>query len=196
MSLECKIELDKKGGIKITVIDDDNSKSQTIEMNGSQLVMTVKDQTNTSTYTQKPDGVTIKCKKFMVDADEITTKSSQATKMSADGTMDLKSTQSMSLKSSQDATVSATTDLTLKGMTLKAQGQTQADLKAMTVNVKADMNANLEGLMTKVEGTTTCDVKGMMVTVKSDAITDIEGMMTTLKGQITAVQGTLVNLGP
>lgn len=196
MSLECKIELDKKGGIKITVLDADGKTEQTIEMDGKQLVMTVKDQSDTSVYTQKPDGVTIKCKKFKVDADEIETKSSKATKIEADGSMDLKSTQTMTLKSSQDAQFSATTDMIVKGMTLKAEGQTQADLKAMTVNVKADMNANVQGLMTKLEGQTTCDVKGLMVTVKSDAIMDIEGMLTTVKGQLTNVNGTLVNLGP
>jgi|APCry1669190288_1035285.scaffolds.fasta_scaffold03000_4 hypothetical protein len=195
MSLECQIELDKKGGIKITVIDADGNKSQTIEMDGSQLVLTVKDQSNTSTITQKPDQITIKCDKFMIDAKEITTKSSEATKMTADGTMDLTSTQNMTLKSSQDAEVSATANLNLKGQIVKAAGQAQAELSAPQVSVKADAAVSVEGATASVQGKTTCDVKGLMVSLKGDTVTQVEGLMTTVKGQLTNVNGTLVNLG-
>jgi len=196
MSLECKIELNKKDGIKVTVIDADNNKEQTIVLDGSKLILTVKDQSNTSIITQEPDTVSIKCKTFKVDADAIETKSANSTKLSSDGSMDLAAQGAMSLKGSQNVAVEATNGLTLKGLTVAAEAQTSADLKGATVSVKGETSTSVEGATVSVKGQTTTNVQGLMVSVKSDAIMSVEGMVTTVKGQILNGNGTLVNLGP
>lgn len=194
MVLECRVELNKKDGIIITVIDSDNKLSQEIKMDGKQLVTTVKKDSDTSTITQKPDSIAIECKKFSLIADEIKCQSKQKMDLISDGKLSLEAKDKIAVKGSQDINMQATNNLELKALAIKANADTEVKVKGTQVKVEGDM-LDVKGQKVTVKGDLQTEIGGMMVTVKADTLMSVEGLSTTVKGQITSIEGTLVKLG-
>ena len=216
MTLNCFIDLGKDSGLTLTVKDLLGTVTQTVEMNGTKIIITVKGLTSTSTITQsedtlelkmagpaqtstvtqKADSVVVKCSTFEVDADTITLKSTADTSATATGKLKLTSTQDMSLSSSQKLTASSVADMSLSAtQALSASATGDAKLSGQNVTVSGMMKAT-------VTGTTEVAISGLKVGVKGDTQVDIVApmaslgdTMTTVKGQLVKVEGTLIKLG-
>jgi hypothetical protein len=216
MTLNCYIDLDKESGLTLTVKDLLGTVTQTVEMNGTKIIITVKGLTSTSTITQsedtlelklagpaqnstvtqKADSVVVKCSNFEVDADAITLKSMADTSVSATQNLKLSSTQNMELSSTQKLTASSVQDMSLsatQGLSMSATGDAQLTGQNVSVSglVKASLAGNTEvaisGLKVAVKGDTQVDVTA--------PITNLGETMTSVKGQLVKIEGALIKLG-
>jgi hypothetical protein len=195
MPLECRIELNKKDGVTVTVIGEDTKKTQVIRLDGDKVTITVKDGSNTSTYVQMPDSISMKCKTFSVDAEVINTKSTKRTLVVSDGDFTVNSKDKLALNGSSDVAVVASKALDLTASTLTAKGTTSATVQSQTVTVKGDSKATLTAATTEVKGSSATNIDGMTVNIKASTTMNVQGMTTNVKGQMTNVKGSLVSLG-
>jgi len=216
MTLNCYIDLGKDSGLTLTVKDLLGTVTQTVEMNGTKIIITVKGLTSTSTITQsedtlelklagpaqtstvtqKADSVVVKCHSFEVDADTITLKSTADTSVSATQKLSLSSTQDMSFNSTQKLTASSVQDMSLSA--------TQALSLSATGDAKlSGQNVTVSGLMkSTVSGGTEVAISGLKVAMKGDTQVDVAAPMTNLgetmtsvKGQLVKIEGALITLG-
>jgi hypothetical protein len=189
-TLICTIDLDKeKGkGVTVTVVNEDDSITQTISMDGTSITLTVKKgdaADDTSTITQTFDSVkvvaktvNVTCTDFKVDAKgTVTVKSAKASSYKSDDTLALESAKALTAKST-------TADVTLTGTTkVAATGGSTGKL------VLDASNAKLNGVQAVLEGTAQASVKGAAVDVKASAALQMSG------GAMASLKGALVTLG-
>lgn len=191
MALVCTVELDKVGGIKVTLVDPDGDMVQRVEMDATSIVLSMSKGGVTSTFTQTEAKVLIECKQFEVAAEEtITMSSKKATSFGSLDTMSLEATKALTVTSDESVKVSAP-DIKAVGDTSVAleNGGNKVSLESAGVTVSSAAKLALEG-------GAQVDVKGPMVGVKAEGILKLESSgMTTLKGGITNVQGSMVNVG-
>lgn len=128
-SLKCTITLDKADGLTLVVEDESASTKQTIRLSKDSIVLQVEGGTGTSTITQGADSVTIKCKKFAVDADEVECRSRQASTYAAQ--------TNLTLSGQKEAKCSGTTLSFEATGRLKAEASGVATLKGSIVNISA-----------------------------------------------------------
>ena len=196
-TLVCRIELDKNEGIILTVENNDGQITQTAVMNGESITFTSKGEKETSTITQKPDSVVIKCKDFTLDAETITCKSTKDTLHQSDGKFDIKSTQDMTLTSKAKLTEEATMDASLSGKKITVSAIDKAEISGLNTAVKATAKMEVEGKMLALKGTVQAEMEGgATLKVSSKGILNLESTgVTNVKGPMTNLQGTMVKLG-
>lgn len=215
--LVCTVELDKKSGVTITVKNEDGKITQTLVMDGKTIKTQIKGDKHTTLITQTEDSlttkvsegskelssvsqkkadITVKCAKYVLDAEEVTVKSSKDTSFDSKGKfsvsstkdasvsskakMSLSSTSNMALSTKAQFSCSATSNATVKGNNLTLQGK-------MNTQIKAGMTCSMKGLKVDVKGTAQANFAAAATTVGKD--------LTTLKGKLTKVEGMLVKLG-
>lgn len=172
----CTVEMDKTGGITVTLDNPDANIKQTVKMNGTTIELKVAGDSGTSTITQSQEKVSISCKQFEVTAEETVS-------IKSDGTMTLQSAKDMTQKSDANVKVEGQTQVALTG---GSQGK---------VTLKA-AEAKMEGPKVSLEAQGQLAGKAPQVQIKSDAMMSLESSgIATLKGSLTNVQGNLVNLG-
>jgi hypothetical protein len=115
VTLVCTLELDKQGGMTLSVADSASKAAQTIVLDGKSLKLSVTDGALTSTITQTASKISIECSDFAVDATSIT----------------LNAKQTLKLESMQMASV-------VGNQKLELAGKLQAALSGASVGVKAD----------------------------------------------------------
>ena len=196
-TLVCTILLDKTNGGAVTIVTSDEKFSQSICMNGSSVVIEVKDSQNTSTITQTADSVTIKCKKFLVDADTVTCKSTAATVHQSDDAMTLKSAKDMTLQSSANLAAQATSDLTGKGANVKFTANTEFSGAGLGASFKAaSSTATVQGVTVKLAGSG--ELKGAAPLIELSATSALKASATgmlNINGGITSIAGSLIKIG-
>jgi hypothetical protein len=149
--LKCLVELNKEEGILIKLKNPDAGIVQTIILNGKSIVTTCKDNSETSTITQKPDSIAIKCKTYTVDAETIEMSSKKTTKHKSGGDMSLQSDSNLSAKASSDFKT-----------------------KASSTTISSDMSTKIEGLEVKVEASTEAKVSGSAMVKISGGIVKLQ----------------------
>ena len=195
MPLECKIQLDKKKGIILTVIGEDANNTQVVTLDGSKVTITVKDSKNTSTIVQMPESIAVKCKTFTIDAESIQTTSTKKTTVVSDGTLDMKIKDRCSVDGSAGIDIQSAKAMNIRGATLVAKADQEATLQSQTVNVKGGTKVAISAASTEVKGSTSTKIDGMTVSIKASTSMDVQGLTTTVKGQMTNVKGSMVKLG-
>jgi phage baseplate assembly protein gpV len=145
-TLVCTVELDKVGGLTVTVENADSSTTQTVKMNGTTIELKVEGPAGTSTITQSADKVAVACKDFEVTAEgTIKLTSSGASSWHSDQTIALDAPQKVSASSSGTVSLEGTQSVTVSG--------TQATIKAdATLQLESSAAATFKGQMTSVEG--------------------------------------------
>lgn len=183
-SLVCRVELHKKNGVIITVENDDEGITQTMVMDGQTITTTCEGMDDTSEIIQAPDGITIKCREFVLEADTITCQSSGMTTHKSGSNMMVRSTAAMELgagaglKAAAGAAMKLTSsekmdmeasggDVTISGVNVDASSDMKTSLNGQNVEMKGTMGAKLEGGMV--------DVKGTKATLEGSAMTTIGG---------------------
>ena len=195
MALTCRIALDKKNGLTLTVEDPEAKTQQTVVLDGKTIVLTCKDQENTSTITQKSDGITVKCKAFAVDAETISLKSQKDTTVESQQKLTLKSQDDAALSSQAGVTIEAKQDLSLSGNNVSGKGTQKASLAAMQVSVSGDQKVEVKGATVAVSADMKLDVKGTVAKIASDGVLEVSGQMLKLSGQLIDLQAPVIKLG-
>lgn len=193
--LICKIELNKERGITIEVTNEEGKITSTAHFDGSKITTTVKGSEETSTITQTPESIAIKCKTFTLDAETITCTSTDATKHVAEGTYTVESTKDMTLKSSANTTAEASSAFDVKAADISAKGSSSLALEGMKTDLKADTDVKIEGLNVSAKATTKSEIKGLQVNVQADGTMDVKGAATTVKGDMLQLSGSMVKIG-
>jgi hypothetical protein len=171
-NLVCRIELDKKKGMVLSVENSDGKILQTIVMDGTQIASTVKGSDRTSTIIQKEDGIHIECQTFSLAAETIKCVSRQETIH--------ESGQGFTIRSQADFNVFA---------------QGQAIYKAMNSSLESSAETEVKGLRLKFSGDSSAEMKGPRITVEATGMMELKsGGLTTLQGSMVNIKG-IVNLG-
>lgn len=192
----CQIELNKTTGITVTVKKADGSVAQTIQIDGSQIITTVKDSENTSKITQKPDSIAIECKTFSIDAETITCTSTKDTTHEAKEKLTIKSTKDMTISSAAKLTQSASDAMSLSAKEFKAVADKDAKLQGDTVTIKGSKDTKVEGKPLALKSSGDASLKGSPVTVQSSAALTLKATATaTLQGSAVNVKGSSIKLG-
>ncbi len=195
-ALACRVELNKRGGVTITVRGPDGKAVQTVKLDGKAITLTCEDGSATSTIVQEPDGVTVKCKKFLVDAETFTLRSSQDGALQAGGKLAAKSTGDLQLESQAAITGKATSELALSAATLKAEARLATTVRGGATKVEGMQSVEIVAPLVKLAADGSAQLSaGGSVKVASDGLLDLTGTLTTLSGQMTNVKGTVVKLG-
>ena len=135
--LVCRVELDKQKGIVLTVENADGKITQTVVMDGTKITTTVKGSSQTSTITQKEDGIQIDCKEFTVNAETIKCVSTKETVH--------ESGQDFTIKSSNNLNASATSNATYKAMNSSLESTSETKASGMTLKLSGTATAELKG---------------------------------------------------
>lgn len=197
MPLVCRIKLSKTDGVTLEVENAEGKITQTILMDGTSIITTVKGEEDTSKITQIAGQIKIEAKAFVLEAETITCKSTKASSLKSEDTFTLESTKDMTITSQAKLKAEATQDISLKSTSAKVDVEATQDatLKGLNVVVQGTAGATLKGAQTKVEGSATTDVKGPAVKVVADAKLDLEGALLELKGQMSTVGGSIIKIG-
>jgi phage baseplate assembly protein gpV len=197
-TLICTIEMDKEQGLTIKVEDPDGKLTQTVTIDGKAITLEVKNDSDTSTVVQKPDGVTITCKAFTVEADTLTLKSKKASEWKSEETLKLESSKDMSLTSSAKLTQKATSDIAVSSdanVQLKATSKLALEGQQSQLDAKGG-DLKLEGVNLKLSGKAQAELAAPMIKVAAKGQLGLESSgVAELKGSMTSVSGSLVKLG-
>jgi hypothetical protein len=194
-TLVCRVELNKDKGLILTVENKEGKITQTAVLDGKSITITSKGEEETSTITQKPDSIAIKCKNFTLESETITCTSTKDTLHKSEQKFDVQSTKDMTLKSSAKYTADATGDLSLSGKKVAASAQDKAEISGMNVTVNGKSKTEVKGMTLTLSGTTKAEMKALSVDLSADGMMKVKGAMTTVEGQMTTVKGTLTKVG-
>ena len=194
--LKCEIELDKDGGITVTVLDSKGGRSQSVHLDGSKITLKVKGKKGSSTIVQEEGKVTITAKEFEVKADKISLKAKKKALLDSKGTVTVKSARDTKVDAKGSLKLKATRDVKVSGMGIAIKGKTKADLSAAMVKVKGKAKVELGAPMVDVNAKALAKLQGAIVQAKAKAILQAEASgLANVKGALTNVAGMLVKLG-
>jgi hypothetical protein len=196
-TLVCRVELSKTEGLILTVENKEGKITQTAVLDGQSITITSEGEQDTSTITQKPDSIEIKCKEFTLDATTITCKSKEDTLHQSQQKFKIESTQDMTLNSKGKVTADAMGDVSVSS---KANVDVSATMNAEisgTAGAKLNSTASTEvkGLTLTLKGDAKAEMKAPMVDVSADGILNVKGALTNVEGQMASVKGTLTKVG-
>ncbi|GIW70579.1 MAG: hypothetical protein KatS3mg102_0121 [Planctomycetota bacterium] len=190
-TLVCRVELDKNKGITLTVENADGKITQTVQMDGTAIITTVKGDQQTSTITQKQDSIAIQCKEFTLEAETITCKSSKDTLQQAQGKYTVESSQDLSLDSKAKLLAKAAQDMGLEGLKIELKARTDAIIDALNFSGKSRLKGEIDCTQLKLNGKGQAELAGAQVRVAGQAQTAVEGGLTQVKGGMVQLQGML-----
>ena len=126
-TLVCRVELDKQKGLILTVENKEGKITQTAVLDGESITITSKGEKETSTITQKPDSIAIKCKDFTLESETITCKSTKDTLHKSEQKFDLQSTKDMTMQSEAKYTAKAAQDVAISGQKIAVSAKTKQE---------------------------------------------------------------------
>ncbi len=134
-ALLCRVELNKIGGITITVDNKDGEIIHTIVLSSDAITTTSKRSDATSTITQTPDKITMDCKTFELTAETITCSSSKSTSLSSGSEFSIKSDSSFALEAATAADIKAK-EIGADGTNIKLTGSAQISATAGIIKLQ------------------------------------------------------------
>jgi hypothetical protein len=165
-NLVCRVELDKKKGIVLTVENSEGKITQTIVMDGTKITTTVKGSSQASTITQQEDSIAIDCKTFTLNAETIKCVSTKETSHESGQDFNIKSRSNLNASATSNAkytamntSIESTSETKASGMTLKFSGTASGELKSPTITVEAT------GMM-DIKSSGIANIKGAVVNIK------------------------------
>jgi hypothetical protein len=192
-TLVCRVELDKNKGLILTVENKEGKITQTAVLNGESITLTSKGEKETSSITQKPDSVEIKCKDFTLESETITCKSTKDTLHKSEQKFDVQSTKDMTLTSDAKYSAKATGDVSVSGKKVAVSASGKAEFSGGSASISSTGNtevaAGSTGTLSLTGGLKT-EMGGKMVEISADGIMTVKGKMTNVEGKMASVKGT------
>ncbi len=198
MALVCRVELDKTKGLILTVENAEGKITQTVVMNGTSITTTNKGDKDTSTITQTPDTITVKCKNYKLEAETIVCESTKTTLHKSSDKFDIQSVKDMTLKTDAKLSQTATADAVIncKNLTATASENAKITGKNFTGEASASQGAaKITGKDVAISGKASAKMDGAGVEVSAKGKMDVKGKMTTLDGKMTTIKGTSIKIG-
>jgi len=194
-TLICRVELNKKEGLMLTVENKEGKVTQTALLDGESITITSKGEKETSSITQKPDSIAIKCKRFTLESESITCTSTKDTLHKSGQKFDVQSTKDLTLKSSANFTANATQDLSVSGLKVSISADDKAELCATNTTVNGNAKTEVKGAALNLSAASKAEMKGSIVNISATGPMSVKGAMTTVEGQMTSVKGTMTKVG-
>lgn len=190
------VNLDKTSGTTVTVDYPEQKTTQTLLMDGTQILLKVQGENDTSTYTQVADTITIAAKNINVQAETITVNSTKTSTWHADETITMTSTKDFTISTDAALSVTATADGTVKAKNVTITAEQAATCSGADTTVKGSTTLTATAPTTTVEGKTTGTMKGATLEVSASAALTCKSSGTaTFKGQLTSIEGSLIKVG-
>lgn len=197
-TLVCTVTLDKNAGVTVEIDNSSANITQKITMDGTQITLSVADNSNTSTIVQKADSIVITCNDFTLDTQTITCKSKKASSWNSQDAFSVQSTKDLTLQSQAGIKLSATQDAQISGQNVKADAQQSFECSGATGAKMASSGGetNISGLTLKMAGQTQAELSSVETKISGSAQLDCESTgMSTFKGSMTQVAGQLIQVG-
>ena len=190
------VTMDKVTGTTVTVEYPEKKTTQTILMDGTQLMLKVQGEKDTSTYTQVADTITIEAKNINLKAETYKVTSSKTSSWQADDTLTMGSKKDMSISTDENLTVKAAKDGKLDAKDVTITAQSGAAFKGTDTKVDGTSSLSASGATMTLEGKTTGTMKGATLEVNASAsLTCKSSAIATFKGQMTNIEGSLIKIG-
>ena len=187
--LVCRVELNKKSGIILTVENRDDNITQTMVMDGAAITTSVKGADETSIITQKQDSIAMSCKTFTLNADSITCASKKDTLHKSGQKFDIQSSQDMTLKTDSKLIEKAVSDVKISGNNLLASADNNATLSG-------DVKVEVKTATLNLSGSARTEMKGGKVDINATGILNVKAKgVLTAEGSMTNVKGKMVKIG-
>ena len=123
-ALLCRVELNKIGGITITVDNKDGKITHTIVLSSDSVTTTSKGESETSSITQTPEKIAMKCKTFELSAETISCSSSDSTSLTSGSNFSIKSDSNFNAEAATVADVKAK-EISIEGTSIKLSGSAE-----------------------------------------------------------------------
>lgn len=198
MALVCRVELDKTKGMILTVENAEGKITQTVVMDGKSITTTNKGEKETSTITQTPDTITVKCKNYKLQAETIVCESTKTTLHKSADKFDIQSAKDMTLKTDAKLTETASADAVINCKNLTATASENAKIAGKNFTGEASASqgaAKLTGKDVSISGKNSAKVDGASVDASAKGTMNVKGKMTTIDGKMTTIKGTSVKIG-
>lgn len=190
------ISIDKTAGVLCKVEDPDNKLTQTVTLDGANLILQVQGEEQTSTYTQTADAITIKAKTLTVEGETLTMKTTKASAWTSEDTLSITSTKDMSLTSSAALSQKADKAGSLEAESLSIKATNAATVEGSDTTVKGSSSLKGEAPSVTLDGSSSTTVKGASVEVSASAsLTCKSSATTTVKGAMVTISGSLIQVG-
>jgi hypothetical protein len=213
----CKVELSKTQGIAIIIRDlsdpqnfkqvllegaslivktNKGTSSATITQTEDSVITEVKTADGTTTITQGPEEVKVKCKLFTVEAETVSVTSDKDTSFTVAGAYTMKSTKDCTVETQADCLVKSTGKTTLDATdktAISSKLELQASAPKVGINADSSLDVKSKAALNLTGAVST--MKGDMRAVVDAPNTTLGGSMTTLQGQMVTVSGSLIKLG-
>ena len=194
--LICEIELDKAGGVTVTVEDKAKGQLQKMHLDGVKITTQVKTKKGTSTIVQQGDSVKVSCKTFEVSSETITLKAKKKVRVMSQGQIVASSTRDTKVSAKGNLKLAAIRKADLSGAQVSAKGKMKAELSAMQVKVAGKVKTEVAAPMVDMNAKAVAKVAGAIVQTKAKGILQAQSNgIAAVKGSLTNVQGMLVKLG-
>ena len=170
--------------------------SATITQTPESIVTVVENAEGSTKIEQGPEDITITCKKFTLDAENIELKSSKDTTCAAEGKYTVTSTGDYGVETQAACGIKSTGGMTLEAtgaLGLKSSASLKAEAPKVEVVADASLDATAEGAVNIKAGAVS--IKGDMRAELDSPSTTVGSAMTTIKGETVSVTGSLVKLG-
>lgn len=196
-TLVCRIELDKQSGVTVLVENGEGQTTQKVTMDGTTLKLEVAGSSDTSTFVQTADSITITCKNFTVDSETLALRSSKTSTWDSQDTLGVTSSKDMTLQTQAKLTVTASSDTALSSSTkIDVSANTDLSMQATNVAVAGQAEVKVDGAKLALSGTAQVEVKAPMAKIDAQGQLDLQSSgLTNLKGSLTSIGGQLVKLG-
>lgn len=174
----CSVVIDAKNGITITNQHKDKESVQKITLDGENVQILCKNKKDNSTLVQSPEAMTLKCKKFSLESEEITFtakksllgSSAKEITFNSDENFSLTAKKSLS-QSAQTLSITAKNALSLTGKSSTLEGQSSLTAKGGQLSIN-----------------------GSKIAIASSSVADFTGKVVTVKGNMTSIEGSLLKL--
>lgn len=191
-----EVTLDKATGTTVTVEYPEKKTTQTLLMDGTQILLKVQGEKETSTYTQVADTITIAAKNINVQAETIKVTSTKTSDWHADQTLTMSSTKDFSISTEANLMLKATKDATVSAKNVTITADQGATLGGTDTTVKGSSTLAASAPTLTLEGKTQGTLKGATLEVSaSAALTCKSSAAATFKGQLTSIEGSLIKVG-
>jgi phage baseplate assembly protein gpV len=196
-TLVCKIELDKQRGVTVLVENEEGQTTQKVTMDGTTLTLEVQGSSDTSTFVQDAESITMTCKNFTVDSETLVLRSSKTSTWNSQDTLEVTSSKDMTLQSDAKFTLTAASDTELTSNTnIAVSATSELTMEATNVAVAGQAEVKVDGAQLALNGTAQVEIKAPMATVEASGQLELKSSgLANLKGSLTSVSGQLVKLG-
>ncbi len=154
------VHMDNNFAITLMSQNKQSGNTQTVKIEDGKITSVSQGKKGTSSYTQTPDQIAVKCKKFLLETEETTLISKEKTVIKSDNTMVLEAKKELSEKA-QAIAITAEQTFNQGATTIELTGKSEIKQTAKKVVIQGTISADLLAKVVKIKGNST-SIEGMI----------------------------------